>query len=137
MPTPHQQRPAKVCVLFTPPLKLRFSIQMTMCFRSAVTTTEAHAPLWLLNACNALDFLTRTPQGDDDPLASSSPSGASRAPGRLRRRGAPPRSHPSRPRAPSPSASELAQAAQDSAAAKAAADAPPVAVIEDAAGTTY
>ncbi|KAI0298975.1 hypothetical protein B0F90DRAFT_1668804 [Multifurca ochricompacta] len=24
----------------------------------AVTTTEAHAPLWLLNACNALEFLT-------------------------------------------------------------------------------
>jgi hypothetical protein len=23
-----------------------------------VTTTEAHAPLWMLNACNALDFLT-------------------------------------------------------------------------------
>ena len=41
------------CVLQKPPnlIKLTFP-------PCAVTTAEAQAPLWLLNACSALDFLT-------------------------------------------------------------------------------
>lgn len=51
-PTPAPTTTSAAAVVPAPPVPVHAASQ------GEVTTTEAQAPIWLLNACNALDFLT-------------------------------------------------------------------------------